>query len=62
MTYYWMYARRTNEAAPSLQETAEGKWPLYRSNAALPVAAPASSTPQPATAGTLLVSDASASH
>jgi soluble lytic murein transglycosylase-like protein len=62
MTYYWMYARRTNEAAPSLQETAEGKWPLYRSNAALPVAAPASNTPQPATARTLLVSDASAPH
>lgn len=63
MTYYWMYARRTNETAPSLQETAEGKWPLYRSNAALPVAAPApSNTPQPATAGTLLVSDASAPH
>lgn len=63
MTYYWMYARRTNETAPSLQETAEGKWPLYRSNPSLPVAPLTSpSTAQPATASTLLVSDASSPH
>ena len=31
LTYYWMYAQRTGEAAPTLDETASGKWPKYRS-------------------------------
>ena len=30
LTYYWMYARRTGEQAPTLDETALGKWPKYR--------------------------------
>jgi soluble lytic murein transglycosylase-like protein len=31
LTYYWMYAKRTGEASPTLDETAAGKWPRYRS-------------------------------
>ncbi len=52
MTYYWMYAHRSKESAPSLEEAAEGKWPTYRDN---PSAAPAN-------AGSLIVSDVSGSH
>jgi soluble lytic murein transglycosylase-like protein len=62
MTYYWMYARRTNENAPSLEETAEGKWPLYRPRATLPSIVPATNSSPPTSADTLLVSDASAPH
>jgi soluble lytic murein transglycosylase len=29
LTYYWMYARRTGEDAPTLDQTALGKWPTY---------------------------------
>lgn len=31
LTYYWMYARRNGEDAPTLDETAAGNWPNYRS-------------------------------
>jgi soluble lytic murein transglycosylase-like protein len=30
LTYYWMYARRSGADAPTLDETASGKWPKYR--------------------------------
>ncbi|MDE2494512.1 MAG: lytic transglycosylase domain-containing protein [Alphaproteobacteria bacterium] len=39
LTYYWMYHRRTDDAAPSLDETAHGKWPIYH--------APQQSAPPP---------------
>ena len=29
LTYYWMYARRTGERSPTLDDTALGKWPKY---------------------------------
>ena len=59
MTNYWLYARRTKADAPSLDETAQGKWPHYMSN--MPAPAPAR-TPQPEIAGTTLISDAAAPH
>jgi soluble lytic murein transglycosylase-like protein len=37
MTYYWMYSKRSNRPATTLEDTAEGKWPLYQRNA-VPVA------------------------
>ena len=55
MTFYWLYARRAGKGAPSLEDAAEGKWPVYRSHG-VPVATP------PAVAGTTLVSDASIPH
>jgi soluble lytic murein transglycosylase-like protein len=58
MTYYWMYARRSGQSAPSLQETAEGKWPMYRPHAA----SHTSPTSPPVVAGNTLVSDASIGH
>jgi soluble lytic murein transglycosylase-like protein len=58
MTYYWMYAKRSNQTAPTLDETAAGNWPTYTPGAAI------SAKPAPAAkpAGTLLISDASATH
>lgn len=54
MTYYWMYNRRSGEAAPTLDETARGGWPLYHRQPALAQPAPQAATPpQPA-----VVSDA----
>lgn len=29
LTYYWMYHRRNDDAAPSLDEVAHGAWPTY---------------------------------
>jgi soluble lytic murein transglycosylase-like protein len=55
MTFYWLYARRAGQTAPSLQETAEGKWPVYHPHAA-PLAAPSTAT------GTTLISDANVPH
>ena len=57
MTNYWLYAKRTKADAPSLDETAQGKWPHYTTN--VPAPAPAS---QPASADTTLISDAAAPH
>jgi soluble lytic murein transglycosylase-like protein len=55
MTYYWMYTRRMKLAAPTLDETAQGGWPLYREGAS----SPAGTTPAaPAATGTLVISDA----
>lgn len=48
LTYYWMYARRNGENAPTLDEAAAGKWPTYHAYATRDTA--------PATA--TLVSDA----
>lgn len=58
MTYYWMYAKRTNQTAPTLDETAGGQWPTYTPG----VAVSAKPAPAPKPAGTLLISDASAPH
>jgi soluble lytic murein transglycosylase len=57
LTYYWMYARRTGEQSPTLDETALGKWPKYRGYA--------SGTPDvqtPAPVQNVVVSDASTSY
>jgi soluble lytic murein transglycosylase-like protein len=35
LTYYWMYAKRTGETAPTLDEAASGKWPRYHDAAKL---------------------------
>ena len=55
MTFYWMYARRAGQSSPSLQDAAEGKWPIYHSSAT-PLSNP------PAIAGTSLISDAKTPH
>ena len=57
MTYYWLYSLRTKEEASSLDDTAEGKWPLYRPATPAPAA-----TPRATPAGTALISDASTPH
>jgi soluble lytic murein transglycosylase len=44
LTYYWMYHRRNGDAAPSLEETARGAWPIYHP--------PAQSAPPPPPADT----------
>lgn len=58
MTYYWMYAKRMKLDAPTLEETAEGKWPLYHGAAASPTTTTVA--PVPADSGTLIISDATA--
>jgi hypothetical protein len=55
MTFYWLYARRAGQSATSLQDTAEGKWPIYQAGA-VKLATP------PAGAGTALISDADTPH
>jgi soluble lytic murein transglycosylase-like protein len=58
MTMYWLYDRRAGRSiAPSLEETAEGKWPVYH-----PHQSPITAPPPPAVAGTTLISDASVPH
>ena len=52
LTYYWMYARRTGEQAPTLDETAVGKWPKYHGYA----------TQDAQPAQTVVVSDAATSY
>ena len=59
MTYYWMYAKRTKENAPTLDQTAEGKWPTYHPHAAPAVELPAEPK-QPS--GPLIISDAGIPH
>jgi soluble lytic murein transglycosylase len=59
LMYYWMYSRRSGEAAPTLDETAQGTWPKYRSDSA-PGATPAPAT-TPAPTNTV-VSDARAPY
>ena len=51
LTYYWMYARRTGEQSPTLDETALGKWPKYKGYAT-----------QDAPTQTVVVSDAATSY
>lgn len=58
MTWYWMYAKRTKTDAPSLEDTAEGKWPLYKTGAMAAISAPKPSPAKPAIA--TLISDAGA--
>lgn len=48
LTYYWMYARRSGQSAPSLDEAATGGWPKYH--------------PYTAEAASTRVSDADPSH
>jgi hypothetical protein len=52
MLYHWLYQRRFNETAHSLDQTARGAWPVYRpaskSNAPVLINA---ATPLPAVAG-----------
>jgi soluble lytic murein transglycosylase-like protein len=56
LTYYWMYSRRVGERAPTLDDTASGKWPRYMPrNSSAPMA-----TTTPQQPSNLLVSDASA--
>ncbi|MGD0190733.1 MAG: lytic transglycosylase domain-containing protein [Rhizomicrobium sp.] len=55
MTFYWMYAQRAGQQSPSLQETAEGKWPIYHHQAAQ------GSNP-PTGIGNALISDANTPH
>ncbi|HKD20838.1 MAG TPA: hypothetical protein VKB71_02440, partial [Rhizomicrobium sp.] len=55
LTYYWMYSRRSGETAPTLDETASGQWPRYRSYSS-PAPAANPQTAQPASA--IVVSDA----
>lgn len=56
LMYYWMYSRRTGESAPTLDETASGKWPHYTPHFSN---APVASAPRQQPADTL-VSDAQA--
>jgi len=56
LTYYWMYSRRVGESAPTLDDTASGKWPRYTPrNTSAPMATTAPQQPS-----NMLVSDASA--
>jgi soluble lytic murein transglycosylase-like protein len=55
MTFYWMYTQRAGQRSPSLQDTAEGKWPIYRSQGAR-------NSISPAVAGNALISDANTPH
>jgi soluble lytic murein transglycosylase len=55
LTYYWLYSRRSGEEAPSLDETASGKWPQYHASAARLPSPVEPSAP-------LVVSDAVTSH
>jgi soluble lytic murein transglycosylase-like protein len=46
MLYHWMYRRRFNEDAPSLDQTARGQWPIYHAaSRALPVLATSPAAP-----------------
>jgi soluble lytic murein transglycosylase-like protein len=58
ITYYWMYNRRQNERATTLDATASGDWPKYQRPASMPMppAPPPVTTPPPANT---VVSDAS---
>jgi soluble lytic murein transglycosylase-like protein len=59
MTYYWMYAQRTKESAPTLEQTAEGQWPTYHPIAPAPIKL---SPPPKPPSGPLIISDASTPH
>ena len=57
MTYYWMYNRRQNEHAPTLDETASGAWPKYHPAVSVPAQPPPPQQP-PAVTPNTVVSDA----
>ncbi|MBS0277665.1 MAG: hypothetical protein JSR81_08580, partial [Proteobacteria bacterium] len=61
MTWYWMYNRRQDEESPALDQVAGGDWPKYRRPARMAVPQPPAlqPTPQPESAKTTIVSDAS---
>ncbi len=59
MTWYWMYAKRTKESAPTLDQTAEGQWPTYHPAAGITLKPP---PPQKQTSGPLVISDAGTPH
>jgi soluble lytic murein transglycosylase len=61
MTYYWMYNRRQNERAATLDQAAEGAWPKYQRAMAVP-AQPLPTQKPIVTSGNMIVSDASAPH
>jgi soluble lytic murein transglycosylase-like protein len=56
MTYYWMYNRRQNQSQPTLDQSAEGKWPKYQRPYSAPMPPPPQQTPA---AANTVVSDAS---
>jgi soluble lytic murein transglycosylase-like protein len=58
ITYYWMYNRRQNERATTLDATASGDWPKYQRPASLPASSAPPPPPAPPPANTV-VSDAS---
>jgi soluble lytic murein transglycosylase-like protein len=63
MVYYWMYSGRMNEAAPSLDQTARGGWPLYHPrSSAVRVSTPATPPRTQSTNGPNVVSDADTPH
>ncbi|HUB84371.1 MAG TPA: lytic transglycosylase domain-containing protein, partial [Rhizomicrobium sp.] len=45
MTYYWMYNRRQNQSQPTLDQSAEGKWPKYERPYSAPMPPPPQQTP-----------------
>ncbi|HEY3639305.1 MAG TPA: lytic transglycosylase domain-containing protein [Rhizomicrobium sp.] len=59
MTWYWMYSKRTNVDAPTLDQTAAGEWPTYHPASAVSAKPPAQ---QKQPAGSLIISDADAPH
>ncbi len=60
MTYYWMYNRRQNERAVTLDQAAAGEWPKYQ-RVTVPVQ-PLSVQKPVVTSSNLIVSDASAPY
>ena len=59
MTWYWMYAKRTKQSAPTLDETAAGQWPTYHPDAPISAKRPA---PRKQPSAPLIISDASYPH
>ncbi|HXC56431.1 MAG TPA: lytic transglycosylase domain-containing protein [Rhizomicrobium sp.] len=57
LMYHWLYSRRLGEAAPSLDATAAGQWPVYHPPAQPPAPRPPAVDPAPSPAATV-VSDA----
>ena len=59
LMYHWLYSRRLGQNAPSLDDTAAGRWPIYHPPAQPPMPRPPAVTPPPsADSGNTVVSDA----
>jgi soluble lytic murein transglycosylase len=60
LMYHWLYSRRMGQAAPTLDQTAAGQWPIYNPPAQPPAPPPptASTPPQTPPPGNTVVSDA----